>query len=88
MNDNFIHINRYNSKMLDLFCSLSNLHASVNLYALDPTPEHMKNLSIEVDNVEAKLESMKNSLISVVKEIQEIDDGEIDVEQTENGFRM
>lgn len=85
----FIHINRYNSKVLEMFIAIGILQNEVNNYVLEPTEDNLKILIEKVSLLEARFENMKNSLLSVIKEINNEDSLEfIDGEQTEDGIRL
>lgn len=84
-----IHINRYNSKVLEMFIAIGILQNEVNNYVLKPTEDNLKILIEKVSLLEARFENMKNSLLSVIKEINNEDSLEfIDGEQTEDGIRL
>lgn len=87
--ESFININRYNQKMLELFCVFSSLQDAVGKFILDPSEAHLSLVADTAKNAETKFEIMKSSLLRVVKEISGSEEnGDIDTEETQDGFRV
>ena len=85
----FVHLNRYNARMLELLVSLSQLHESVQSYASEPTIDNMQGLEAKAEATESRLEAMKHSLASLLREISSDEESDtVDAEQTEHGYRL
>ena len=85
----FVHLRRYNERLMELFVIMSRLQEKVGEYSILPTPQALDELQKYAEHVESRYESMKASLASLVREVESNgEDDTVDAEETPDGYRM
>jgi hypothetical protein len=79
---------KINKKIFESQMSLVRLYDIVEQFTKNPSDENLKNMMPLIENVDMSIEALKNSLKTFLEEIAGVEQTEVDVKQTENGFQL
>ncbi|MFW6173329.1 MAG: hypothetical protein ACOC5T_06245 [Elusimicrobiota bacterium] len=83
-----IHLNKTNKKILDNQLILCAIYQFLDDFSKDPTSDSAEDLQELWRTLDESMEDLKESLRLAIQESVGIDSGEVQVEYTENGFKL
>ena len=82
------NLHRTNEKILETIFVLSNLYRVTHKFINTEEREDLEKIAAFVENLDASFEVLKNSLKTLLEESVGAESGEVDVVESDNGFKM
>lgn len=87
MND-FSQVNRCNDKSLSLIFQISSIKQNIDNLLKETNQENVDYMVIEINNFNILVEEYKNSLLTLMKELLDDDNVDIDAVEIENELKI
>jgi len=81
-------LNTFNKKLLDCVRDLLTIESLVSEFISDGSQDSLDNLCKHIDEYDKRWDNTKMSLMPLIKMISGVETNDVDVELTENGYKL
>ena len=86
--EEYTHFSKIDKRILECYDLLSKLRNSLSCFVENRSQDSLDELSKNIESVDDSMTALKNSVQIGLKEILDLENEEVDVIETDNGYKL